>query len=81
MKETFEIGCEYGAEGIQNFLKGEARKMAKELRFPIEEAEDCINNLLEMEREGLDRSKSDRCLPGHGNAAGQGYETRVASRA
>ena len=28
--------------------------MAREVRFPIEEAEDCISDLLEMEREGLD---------------------------
>ena len=28
--------------------------MAKELRIPIEEAEDCINDLLEMERKELD---------------------------
>ena len=53
-KEVLEIGCKYGAEGIQDFLKGEARKMANELRMPIQEAEDCLNDLLEMEREELD---------------------------
>ena len=53
-KEVLETGCKYGAEGIQNFLKGEARQVAKELRIPLDEAEDCINDLLEMEREKLD---------------------------
>ena len=79
-KETLEIGCNYGAEGIQNFLKGEARKMAKELCIPIEEAEDCINDLLEMESE-RHGGKSDSCLPGHGEVVGQRYETSAASRA
>ena len=51
-KETLEIGCKCGTQGIQNFLKGEARKKVKELCIPIEEAEDCINDLLEMERKG-----------------------------
>ena len=44
-KEVLEIVCKSGAEGIQNFLKGEARQMAKELRI-----EDCINDLLEREK-------------------------------
>ena len=52
---TEEIGCKYGADGIQNFLKGEARKMAMELRMPLEEAEDCIDDPLEMEQSEMQK--------------------------
>ena len=47
----------HGEKGIQNFLKGEARKMAQELGIPLEEAEDCFVDLLEMERTELDPSR------------------------
>ena len=33
-EETLEIGCKYGAEGIQNFLKGEARKNGEGASHP-----------------------------------------------
>ena len=58
-KEVLDTGRKYGAEGIQNFLKGEARQMAKELRIPLDEAEDCINDLLEMERGSIQSERQD----------------------
>ena len=47
--------------------------MAKEIRIPIEEAEDCINDVLKMEREGLDPAMEVKMIAayqGHGEPVG-----------
>ena len=60
-----------GAEGIHNFLKGGARTTAQELRIPLEEAEDCINDLLEMETEELDPSREAKVIAAYQEMVGQ----------
>ena len=45
--------------------------MAKELRIPLDEAEDCINDLLEMEREELDPFREAKVIAAYKEMVGQ----------
>ena len=54
MKEILCFGREYGAEGIEDFMKCQVLNMAEELGITIEEADDCLRDLMEMERAQLD---------------------------
>ena len=45
--------------------------MANELRMPIEEAEDCLNDLLEMEREELDPVREAKVIAACRDMVGQ----------
>ena len=72
-EETLEIGCKYGAEGIQNFLKGEAEKWRRSSASQSRKPKTAFGDG-EGGARSSHRGKSDSCLPGHGEAVGQGYE-------